>query len=57
MYARTSFGPEKRPLLREFFYVDDIHLEIQVPPPPGDRLQAENMLQVIRRKRERFWLN
>ena len=35
MYARTSFGPEKQPQLREFFYADDIHREIQVGPPPG----------------------
>ena len=35
MYAGTLPGPEKQPQLREFFYEDDIQLQIQVPPPPG----------------------
>ena len=30
--ARTLPGPEKQPLLREFFYEDDIQLQIQVAP-------------------------
>ena len=34
MYARTLPGPENNPKLREFFYEDDIQLQIQVPPPP-----------------------
>ena len=36
MYARTLFDPEKRPLLCEFFYADDIHHVIQVGPPPPE---------------------
>ena len=34
MYARTLPGPEKQPLLRDydFFYADDIQLQIQVAP-------------------------
>ena len=33
MYACTLPGPEKQTLLREFFYADDIQLQIQVAPP------------------------
>ena len=33
MYTRTLSGPEKQPLLCEFFYEDDTQLQIQVPPP------------------------
>ena len=33
MYTCTLLGPEKQPLLREFFYEDDIQLQIQVPRP------------------------
>ena len=37
MYARTLPGPEK---LCDFFYEDDIQLQIQVPPPISEMIQA-----------------
>ena len=44
MHARTSFGPEKRfTKLHEFFYADDIHLEIQVPLP-GENSNTKHMV-------------
>ena len=36
MYVGTLPGPEKQPLLREFFYEDDIQLQIQVAPRDDD---------------------
>ena len=46
MYARTLPGPEKQPL-REFFYEDDIRLQIH-GGPPGDQCIRQLVPVVLR---------